>query len=276
MPGQQGPERPWPSWVALAGSLLVGVSFVLPWTELLDRKPTGWQLLARSSELLEHLDQAKQRRDRLPSLPQARLPESAPPEQELPKPGLAEPGRLPGPRLPRPRIPASRLGESGQPESGAQRPTLPGRATGERIQEAQDRPGEAHSQLDETASLIHDIVRYAQLAMVLLLATAALPAVPLLATQRLPALGLNVLIGLAGLAFTGSCAILSHYLGNLELLGRTVPLQSGFWVATVGCAILGITASILVWQSRQRYVLAVVLLLPLVWTAYFAYLLGIF
>ncbi len=269
-PPQQASQRPWPCWVSLAGSLLIGISFVLPWTELLGRAPTGWQLFTQTSELLERLEQAKKPLDRLPSRPvEADLPEPRPAEPQRQRPGRFPQGR-PGPRLPAPRLREARELKVNAPGS-----TLAGRVNGDRIQGARDRLGQARSQVDQTVSLTHDILLYAQLAMLLLLVTALLPGVRLLVTQHAAALGLSVLMGIAGLAFTGSAVVLFVDLGQLEVLGQPIPLQSGFWSATLGCSIMGIAGSILIWRPQQRHLLAVVLLPSVVWTAYFAHLLGV-
>jgi hypothetical protein len=197
------------AWIGLVGTALVGVSLALPWTELIQREPTGWDLMSTSERLINDLDDFRQ----------------------------ARAGRIET----RKEFVAN-VKDRPIPERLKQRTGLRVRAQVEaRVEETQEQVEVRREQADESLATVKSILRYTQLPFVMLLVAGSLPLIGFAVSNRRVSAVLALLTGVAAGALTVMLVIVACCVAGLELFGAAIPLKAGFWSATTGTTILAVT-----------------------------------
>jgi len=220
----------WPAWIALGATVLIGLSMLLPWTQLRGRSITGLDLIRQSEDLLGQLDLARRGR----SAQQERreqIDETLPPRRDGP--------------LARRLAPEAR-----------QRPLV-------------DRVEQAREQVKEYAELTERILAYVRIGAIAILVVALLPVAWVLLPFKGVRATCGTACGLVGFALLGTLLLLTWYLSGLELFGKSLPLLAGWWSLVAGTLVLAIPAGVWAACTNWRLFLPIELLPAVAWCAWF-------
>jgi len=134
---------------------------------------------------------------------------------------------------------------------------------------------QARTNVAETAAMVESTLLYARYGLFALVAAASMQLGVVFVTEKITTAVLGYLSGFLGAMFAATLLVLAVSLSGIELLGASLPVLAGYWLAAGGALLLAVAG--VWWGAAANWKLwpAAEVLPALLWAAFFSHMLGL-